>query len=86
MHAGQCGTFEQVLGFCSLSGGLSQELHSDAIGSQQDSIQDLAWKEATFEASPCVRMLGFRPRSEREMTEARLPSHSRYIRWVQHLD
>jgi len=86
MHAGRCRNFEEVLGFCSLSGGLSQELHSDAIGSQQDSVRGLACEEAIFEASPCVRMLGCRGRSEREMKEAGLQSHSRHICWVQHID
>jgi hypothetical protein len=75
MHPGRCRTFEEVLGICSLSGGLSQEPHSDAIGSRQDSVQCLAWEEAIVESSPCVRMLGFRPRSERETKEAGLQSH-----------
>jgi len=34
----------------------------------------------------CVRMFGFRPRSERETKEAGLQSHSRHILWVQHID
>jgi hypothetical protein len=48
MHAGRCQTFEELLGLRSLSGGRSQEPHSDAIGSRQDPVQDLAWiwKEA----------------------------------------
>jgi len=33
MHARRCRNFEEVLGICSLSGSLSQESHSDAIGS-----------------------------------------------------
>ena len=86
MHAGRCRIFEQVLGLCSLSRGLSHELHSDAIGSRQDFIRGLAWEEAIFEASPCVRMLGFRPLSERATTEAGLQSHPQHIYWVQHID
>jgi hypothetical protein len=70
MHPGRCQTFEEVLGFCDLSSGQSLEPHSDGISSRQDSIRGLAWNEANFEASPCVRMLGFRPRSETETTEA----------------
>jgi len=74
------------MGFCSLSGGLSQEPHSDAIGSWQDSVRGLAWEEAIFEASLCVRMFGFRARSEKETKEAGIQSHSRHIRCVQHID
>jgi len=65
MHAGRCRTFEDVLGICSLSGNLSQGQHSDAIGSRYHPVRGLAWEVANVEASPCVRMLGFRPRSER---------------------
>jgi hypothetical protein len=88
MHAGQCRACEVVLGLCSLSGGLPQEPHPDAIGSQQDSVQGLEWirKEAIVEASPCVWMLGFCPRSETETKEAGLQSLSQHIRWVQHID
>jgi len=86
MHAGRCRTFEEVLGRCILSGGLSQDPHSDAISSRQDSVRGLAWEEAIVEASLCVRILGFRPPSEREMKEAGFQSHSRHIRWVQHID
>jgi len=61
------------MGICSLSGGLSQKPHSDTIGSQQDSVQGLAWiqKEAIFEASLCIRMLGFgaRPKDKRMWLE-----------------
>jgi hypothetical protein len=65
IHAGRCRTFEEVLGIWCLSGGLTQEPNSDAIGSRQDSVRGLAWiwEEAIFEAFPCVRMLGFRPHS-----------------------
>jgi hypothetical protein len=88
MHAGRCRTFEEVLGIWSLSGGLSQKPHSDRLSGWQDSVQGLAWirKEAIFEASLDVRMLGFHPRSEREMKEAGLQSQFRHIRWVQHID
>jgi len=78
--------FKQVLGPCSLSGGLSQELYPDAIGSRHDSVGGLAWEEAIFEASPCLRMLGLHARSERETKEAGLRSHYRRIRWVQCID
>jgi len=61
------------------------ERHCDAIGSRQDSVRGLAWGEAIFEASPCVWMLGFCPRSETETKEAGLQSHSRHIRWVQYI-
>jgi hypothetical protein len=66
MHAGPCRTFDEVLGFCSLSGGLSQEPHSDAIDSWQDSVRGMAslGKEAIFEHSPYVRMRSFRAGSE----------------------
>jgi hypothetical protein len=86
MHAGQCQTFEEELGLCILGGGVSHEPHSNAIGSGQDSIRGLAWEEGIVGASPCVQMLGFRPRSKREMKEAGLESHSRYCCWVQHID
>jgi hypothetical protein len=86
MHAGRCRTDEEVLGLCILSDGLSQEQHSDAIGCRQDSVRGLAWEEAIFEASPCVLMLGFCPRSKRETKQAGLQSHSRHIRWVRHID
>jgi len=86
MLTAQCRTFEQALSLLSLSGGLTQEPHSDAITSPQDSAQGPEWEEAIFEASPCVRMLWFRPRSERETKEAELPSHSRFIHWVQHIN
>jgi len=86
MHAGRSWIFGIVLGFHSLSGDLSQEPHSDVIGSRQDSVQGLAWEEAIVEASPCVPMLAFCPSSGREMKEAGLQSHSRHVRWVQHID
>jgi len=88
MHAGRYRTFEEVLGICSLSGVLSQEPHPNVIGSRQDSVRGLAWirKEAIVEASPCIRMLGFHVRSERETKEAGLQSHSQHNRWVQHID
>jgi hypothetical protein len=80
IHAGRCQTFEDLLGLCSLNGSLSQEPHSDTIGSWQDSVRGLAWKVAIDEASPCVRKLGFRARFERETLQAGLQSHSRHIR------
>jgi len=86
MHARRWWNFEEVQGLCSLSGGLYQKPHSNAIGSRQDSVWGQAWEEAIVEACPCVRMLGFSPRSEWETKEARLQSHSRHIRWVQHID
>jgi len=58
MHAGRCWTWDEVLGVCDRGGGRSQEPHSVAIGSQQDSVQGLPWMDTIFEASPCVRMLG----------------------------
>jgi hypothetical protein len=68
MHAVLCWTFEEVLGICSLSDGLTRKPHSDTIGSWQDSIRVLAGilKEAHVAASPCVQMVGFRARYERE--------------------
>jgi len=42
LHAGECRAFEEVLGICSLSGGLSHEAHSNAIHRRQDSTQGLA--------------------------------------------
>jgi len=81
MHAGQCRTFEEVLGHCGLSRGLSQELHSEEVGSRQDSVRGLAWEEAIIEASQCIRMRCFRAHSESEMQEAGLQSHTRHIRW-----
>ena len=88
MHAGRCRTFEEVPVICSLIGNQSQEPHSDTIGSRQDSVRGLTWirMEAIFAASLCVWMLGFRARSEREMKEAGLQSHTQHIRWVQHTD
>jgi hypothetical protein len=63
-------------------------LHSDMLSGWYASIQGLAWirKEAIFEASLSVRMLRFRPLSERETTEAGLQSHSWHIRCLQHID
>jgi hypothetical protein len=68
MHPRQCRMFDDVLSICCRSGAVSQALYSDAIRSQQDSIRGLAWikDEAILEASPCVRILGFCLRSERE--------------------
>ena len=86
MQAGRCRTFEEVLGIGSLSGGVSQEPHCNAIGSREDSVKGLAWEETIVEASPCIAMLGFRPHSERQAIEAGLQSDFRHIRWVQHLD
>ena len=88
MHAGRCRTFEEEPGVCSLGGGLSPEPHSDTLCGSQDSVQGLACigNEAIVEASPCVRMLGFHARSQREMKEAGLQSHSRHLRWVWHID
>jgi hypothetical protein len=86
MHAGGCRTFEDVLGLSSLSGGLSQEPQSDAIGSQRDSVQGLAWEELIVDVSPCVRMIGFHGHSKSEMKEAGLQSNSRHIPWLQHID
>jgi hypothetical protein len=86
MHAPRCRAFEQILGICSLCGSVTHELHSDAIGSRQDSVHGVAWEQATFEASPCFRMIEFCPHSEREMKEAGSQSHSQHICWVQHID
>jgi hypothetical protein len=88
MHARRCRTFEEVLGICSLSGSLSEEPRPEVIGIRQDTVRGLAWirKEAILEPSPWVHMIGFCPRSEREMKEAGLQSHSRHIRLVQHID
>jgi len=47
-------------------------------------VRGLAWEEANFQASTCVRMLGDCPLSERETKEAGLQSHLRLICWVQH--
>jgi hypothetical protein len=86
MHAGRCRTFDEILSLCYLSGGISPEPHSKAIGSRQDSVRGLAWDEANFQVSAFVRMLRFRPCSEREMIAAGLQSHSRHVRWVQCID
>jgi len=86
MPAGGCRSLEGVLVFCSLSGSLSHEPHSDGIGSRQDSIRGLALWEDIFEQSPCVRMLRFCPQYNRETKEAGLLIHSRHIRSVQHID
>jgi hypothetical protein len=86
MHAGQCRTMQEVLSICSLGAGLFQEPHSDTLCGWQDSVRGLALDEAIVHASPCVRMLGFLPRSERATKEAGLQSNSRHIRWVQHID
>ena len=88
MHAGQCQTFEAIVGICGLNCGLCQGLHSDVIGSRQDSVRDLAWirKQAIIKASQCVRIVAFRAPSEREMKEAVFQSHVRHIHWVQHIE
>jgi len=88
MHAGRCRTFEEVLGVWSLGGALSQEPQSHMLHGWEDSVQGLAWirKEAIFDTSPCVRMLGFCAHSEIETKEAGLQSQSWHIRWVQHID
>ena len=63
---------EEVLGISSLIGSQNQEPPSDAISSRRESVCGLAWIQnvAIFEASVCVRMLGFRAHSETESTEA----------------
>ena len=48
--------------------------------SREDSVRGLALQDAICDASPCVRMLGFHTRSERETKEAGLQSHSWHIR------
>jgi hypothetical protein len=85
MHAGRCRTFNEVLGLYSLSGSQSQKPHSDAIGSRQESVRGMVWEETIAEASPCFRILGFHPRSERETQEAELQRHSRHICGVHHI-
>jgi hypothetical protein len=88
MHAARSRTFEEALGFSSLTGGLYLTPHSNAFGSWSDCIRGRAWfwKKAILEGSPCVQMLGFRPCWKREMKEAGLQSYSQHILWVQHID
>ena len=88
MHHEQCLTFEEVLGISSLSGNVSQQRHSDTLGSWLDSIRGLPWirQEAIFEASLCVLILGLRARSARETKDSGLHSHSWHIHWVQHIN
>jgi hypothetical protein len=86
IHAGQSRSFEEVVGLCSLSGGLYQELHSYTIGSRQDSIRGLAWEEAIIKGFPCIWILGFVLCSETETKEAGLQSHSWQMHWVQRID
>jgi hypothetical protein len=69
MNAGRFPIFEEILGLYRPSSSLSQDSHCNTIGSQQDSVRGLAWEEAIVEASPCLWMVAFHPRSEREIKD-----------------
>jgi hypothetical protein len=53
---------------------------------KESGMQVKRFRKAIVEASPCVLILGFHLRSERETKEAGLQRHSWHISWVQHID
>jgi hypothetical protein len=64
MHSVTCHSFQEELGFFSFSGSHSQEPHSNAMCSRQDSMRCQAWAKVIFEAFLSVWTFALNPSSE----------------------